>query len=297
MAEVFGIISGAVGIASVFSTCVECFDYIQIGRRFGKDFQTELLTLSLLKLRLSRWGEAVHVYEDPQLGRPEATKAEIAVAKDTLYQILVLFADSEKVSTKYRLTAQPGEDLSALSGSDLEAKLGALDNRMRQLAAKRQKHASFAKITRWALYDKEHYARLVEGITKLIEGLEQAFPALDARTSLVQRDVEEIIQGENGKKEEQGAALKLLQELATGIDNVVKAQTPVVATSHGISITSLVVQGNARVRDGDFVSSSWAGKSDLPQSGTSIAIGSIQAGENSRVMNGNTYADKDSFWD
>jgi hypothetical protein len=44
----------------------------------------------------------------------------------------------------------------------------------------------------WALYDKEQYKRLNEGIVKRIEGLDQAFPALDARASLIKDDVEEI---------------------------------------------------------------------------------------------------------
>jgi MFS superfamily sulfate permease-like transporter len=38
MVEAFGIVSGAAGIAGLFSTCVACFDYVKIGGRFGKDF-------------------------------------------------------------------------------------------------------------------------------------------------------------------------------------------------------------------------------------------------------------------
>jgi hypothetical protein len=70
MAEPLGMVAGAIGITSAFSACIDCFDYIQLGRHFGKDYQTSLLTLGLLKLRLSRWGEAVKIYEDPQLSSP-----------------------------------------------------------------------------------------------------------------------------------------------------------------------------------------------------------------------------------
>lgn len=34
MAEPFGIVSGTVGIASAFTACVDCFEYIQLGRHF-----------------------------------------------------------------------------------------------------------------------------------------------------------------------------------------------------------------------------------------------------------------------
>ena len=84
MAEVFGIFVGAVNIATTFSAVIEVFDYVQLGRRFGRDYQTSQLKLTLLRLRLSRWGEAVDVYNDPQLGDPSATPAKIKAAKNTL---------------------------------------------------------------------------------------------------------------------------------------------------------------------------------------------------------------------
>ncbi|KAI3343195.1 prion-inhibition and propagation-domain-containing protein [Ustulina deusta] len=301
MAEAFGIVSGAVGIASAFSTCVECFDYVQLGRRFGKDFQTDQLTLSLLKLRLSRWGAAVGVESDPplSLSQPNASAAEIAVAKDTMLQMLVLFADSEKVSRRYDLSGQqPGEDSSALTEADMEALLSALDNRMRRLAERRQKRAGLLKITRWALYDKEHYARLVEGITKLLDALDQAFPTPEKRAAaLAQEELEEVSRGHGDRQEDQAMILKVLQDLATGVDEVIKAKVPVVAAGNGISIGSIVIQDGARSRTGNFVGSAWKGVDKLPRSENSITIGSIQATGNSRVMNGDTYADRDNFWD
>ncbi|KAH6721997.1 hypothetical protein BKA61DRAFT_666747 [Leptodontidium sp. MPI-SDFR-AT-0119] len=54
MAELFGIVSGAIGIASAFTACVDCFE-----------------------LRLTRWGESVNIYDDLKLGRQDATAAEI----------------------------------------------------------------------------------------------------------------------------------------------------------------------------------------------------------------------------
>jgi hypothetical protein len=40
MAEPFGTVAGAIGIASSFTACVDCFEYVQFGRYFGRDFQT-----------------------------------------------------------------------------------------------------------------------------------------------------------------------------------------------------------------------------------------------------------------
>ena len=60
MAEPFGIVAGAVGIAAAFTACVDCFEYIQLGRHFGRDYQTDLLSLNCARLRLTRWGQAVN---------------------------------------------------------------------------------------------------------------------------------------------------------------------------------------------------------------------------------------------
>ena len=77
MAEPFGIVAGAIGLATTFTACIDCFEYIQFGRHFGRDFQTDQLALSCARLRLTRWGESVNIYDDPRLGRPDATATEI----------------------------------------------------------------------------------------------------------------------------------------------------------------------------------------------------------------------------
>ena len=62
--------------------------------------RTDLLTLNCARLRLTRWGQAVTIYEDPQMGKPDATSAEVRTVRDSLQQILLLFANTEKISGK-----------------------------------------------------------------------------------------------------------------------------------------------------------------------------------------------------
>jgi Prion-inhibition and propagation len=191
MAEPFGIVSGAVGIAAVFTTCVDVFEYIHLGRRFGKDYQTNQLQLTLLRLRLSRWGQAVDIYRDPQLGNPTATPAEIQTAKDTLLQILVLFEDSNRISKKFAITtndnlAPPAQD----AASELE--VAALNNRMRDMAVKRRKGTSLLKVTAWALHHGAAFDTLITQIRDLIEGLENLLPAPTALRDLAKQEVADI---------------------------------------------------------------------------------------------------------
>lgn len=290
MAEAFGIASGAIGITGIFKTCVECFEYIQIGRSFGQKFQTELLTLSLLKLRLSRWGEAVGVYDDPQLGHPEATKEELDLARETLYQILVVFSDSQKAANRFRLVAKPGEDLSTLTQTDIGDNLSATCNKMQKLAARRQKGASFGKLASWALYHRDHFSRLIQDITQLLDNLEQAFPAPAAQTSLAKAEFDEI---STGDEKARSSMLRMLQETPDQVDTAFKT----VATGQwAMSIGTIEAFDDARVRNGTSYSKAWRGEAVLPQNSTSLCIGSIRAEGNARVMNGDSYNDEEDFW-
>src|SRR3954452_10528420 len=60
MAEAAGLVVGAVSVAGLFTNCVDCFEYVQMGRNFGKNYQRSLLRVDVVKLRLSRWAEVVN---------------------------------------------------------------------------------------------------------------------------------------------------------------------------------------------------------------------------------------------
>jgi hypothetical protein len=59
-----------------------------------------------------------------------------------LFQIIVLFGDTESISKKYKLTAKAGEDLLAYSTGDMDPKMVVLHNKMKGLAIQRQKEGS-----------------------------------------------------------------------------------------------------------------------------------------------------------
>jgi len=57
--EAAGLTVGVVALAGLFNNAVDCFDYVQAGRSFGKNSQICLTKLSNAQLRVSRWGESV----------------------------------------------------------------------------------------------------------------------------------------------------------------------------------------------------------------------------------------------
>ncbi|KAK4638844.1 hypothetical protein QC761_704007 [Podospora bellae-mahoneyi] len=106
--------------------------------------------------------------------------------------------------------------------------------------------------------------------------------------------------GEKRKKTavpaEQKDTLELLRILAAQADGAVGAKAVEAAASHGISIGSVDVTDKARLRSGNLVSTAWKEEMNPPQTDSTVAISSLRAGGESRVTAGNTYAEKESFW-
>ncbi|KAF2195815.1 small s protein [Zopfia rhizophila CBS 207.26] len=212
MAEPFGIAAGAISITVAFTACVDCFGYVQLGRHFGRDFQTDLLALDCARLRLTRWGQAVNIYDDPKLGRPDATPSEIQTAKDTLHQILVLFADTERISKKYVLNSKAGDDLSILAPDGMGPAVMGLRNKMREPAIKR-----------WALYHRSELRDLIENLTSLIDNIEKIFPTPQPQLALVKQEAAEI---------QDKQALRLVESAAQNVDGLLQAAAKEALTGH-----------------------------------------------------------------
>jgi uncharacterized small protein (DUF1192 family) len=280
MAEAFGIVSGAAGIAAAFTSCVDCFQYVQVGRHFGRDFQTDLLSLNFARLRLTRWGQAVNVLGDPQLGRPDATPDELRAVKNSLLQILILFTGTEKISKKYKLNAKAGDDLSILSAGDLEPAIVSLENKMKALAMKRQKRTSISKTASWALYHRSELRELITNITSLIDQMENLFPAPQKQIALVREEIAEI---------QDSHALKYVEKAAEGVDDMLYQAAKEARTGH--QYLNVKITNKAKGQTADTYSSDWNGKAV----GTSHSYNGVLVNDATALI-GNTYGGKD-FWE
>ena len=215
MAETAGLVVAVVALAGIFNTTVECFELVQLGRNFGKDFQTSQLKLDSARLRLSRWGKSLKLSEDVQdvasLQDRFGSEANVKHADAFLGQIVELFADSEGVSNKHKSRAPSQDnDLAVYNPqSDLEPAMAKLHNQMRQLAIDRQVRSGVRQKARWALYQEKHFRRLIEDITELVDSLVGLFPAVqEQQRKLCDMEVSSIGEGEG---------LSLLKEVAVVI--------------------------------------------------------------------------------
>jgi hypothetical protein len=243
MAEAVGLIVGGVGLASLFTTCIDCFEYVQLGRQFGTNYQRSLLKLDIVKLRLSRWADAVN---DSQQHYNVAigSTSEASKVQEILSEIIELFANAEKVSAKYKMRAKPGDLVAYNADADLEPDLRSMHNKMRELAIKRQKRSSFAQKAAWALYEEKHFHRLIEDVTTLVDGLVELFPATRGR--LQQLSLEEA------QEIEEEPCLVILEEATGDIDPLLQTSVQQALTGReGHIFTRNLATDDARVRYGD----------------------------------------------
>lgn len=278
MAEAFGLVAGAVSIATAFTACVDFFEYVQFGRHFKRDFQTDLITLECARLRLTRWGQAVNVYDDPRLGRPDTTPDEIQSANAILHQVLVLFANTKEISEKYHADTKSGEDLTVLRPGDLDSSVAELSNKMRKLAVRRRKKGtSVLKTACWALYDRSEFKELIQGITSLIGNLETLFPAFEYQPA-AQEEAAQL-------GDEQ--SLQSVQRAAQDVDPLLQAAA---TEALGHRYSNVTIQGKAQA--GDAFDSDWKGNASRGYH----VYDRIEVGKDGKALIGNKYGGK-VFWD
>ncbi|KAF2196193.1 small s protein [Delitschia confertaspora ATCC 74209] len=216
MAEVAGLTVGVIALAGLFNNTIECFEFIQLGRNFGKNFQTSQLKLDNARLRLSRWGYSLglndNIQDEQSLPQRFSSCQNIHQASALLRQIDDLFADAEGVSEKYKNRAKVGEgSLTTYDPrTDLEPANANLHIKLRELSIARQNRTGLRKKARWALYEEKRFRRLIEDINELVNDLVELFPA--SRTSQQQLCEEEV--SEIGRQE----GISVLRDIAAEQD-------------------------------------------------------------------------------
>ncbi|KAF2682903.1 hypothetical protein K458DRAFT_419142 [Lentithecium fluviatile CBS 122367] len=244
MAETAGLVIGAVSLTTIFTTCVDCFEYVQLGRNFGKDYQRSLLKLDIAKLRLSRWADAANESHN-QYRVPVGTPAEAQKVEEILGEIVACFADAERVSQRFKTKSNNSTELQVYDiDADLDPSLRTMHDKMRELALRRQRRSTVRQKTTWALYEKKYFDRLISDVVQLVDGLVQLFPATRLRQSeLIVEEAQEI-ESQSALPEIEAAAEDVDSELVFSVQRALAAQG-----SH--KFTGNTVTGEADAQYGD----------------------------------------------
>lgn len=181
---------GAIALASLFSTCIQCFDYIDSAKSYGRDFELLTTKLEIQKTRLLMWGQSVGVafvdgpierlwWWDSPLCRP--------VIQSILECIHVLFEDTHRLTTRYGLK----QSKEARAQPNHKAAFGVFSIFKVRMEGK-QRQAGVARKARWAIHDKAKFENLITDLRQFIDGLEQITNSIDIERRRKKSLTEEI---------------------------------------------------------------------------------------------------------
>ncbi|OJJ42792.1 hypothetical protein ASPZODRAFT_1258731 [Penicilliopsis zonata CBS 506.65] len=169
------VVSFVFSLPSVFTSCVDCFQYFHLEHTFGIDYENSLIQLDVAHLRLSRWGESIRIETDQPLIESEAERDH---AKNLLQAIINTFDDARRVSSRYNNAAKMVEPCETPSFQRQPSfQTSPVHGKLRKMAHRRQKGTGFLRRVKWALHDKKTLDDLIEKVTKYTDQLVELFPA------------------------------------------------------------------------------------------------------------------------
>lgn len=184
---------GAAALASLFSTCLDCFDYFKAAQSFGGDLEILVNKLDCQKERLLTWGELVGISKTAEEGRnAELDTPKGDLVKGCLTSITSLCSDAEKLQKDYGVQHVTGHSSAVDQNNRLSSNRMALFRksfqRISQTDARGQPNMLAA--TRWAIHDKSKFETLTSHIRELVDGLHNAIPVpTRSQETMVQADI------------------------------------------------------------------------------------------------------------
>ncbi|KAH7309219.1 prion-inhibition and propagation-domain-containing protein [Stachybotrys elegans] len=203
MAEVAGLVLGALGIAGLFTACIENFDIIVRARECSEEFELLCTQLALQRLRLVIWGETLGLVPAPNGGavpynRALERKDIRPVVETSLHQLKLLLCKADVINGRYALPEEEAtvaqKQLAGTSSHGMDIFRESFE-RFRMRISKSQKQKSVWTVTRWAIHDYQRFETLVDQITKLLDALESitsALGILEQHNALLVNEIESL---------------------------------------------------------------------------------------------------------
>ena len=198
MAEAAGLAIGAVGLAGLFTTCVECLDYIDIAQNHGRDYELSMTKFILLKAKLNAWGRSLQVTDEGQenINLRDHWREERDNVGRCLVGIKTMFEEADNFESRYGLRPLPADpgtiSLSQRQTSNAFVQIEAV---FRAKLIRRQKGLSIFQKTRWAIRDKKRFDLMIADLAFLIDGLadlSKRLQALDLQQKLLRDEVQAV---------------------------------------------------------------------------------------------------------
>lgn len=161
-------ISLGIGIAALFTACIQCFEYFKAATTLREDFEILLLKLELEQERLLIWGENLGIggqdWSEEQMFKGDSKRQNLS--RRCLNTIKTLLQDAETLKITYGLQLVTGttnagtQSISSNALKRLRVRLGRSSNGLGMLYK-----------TRWAIHDASKFQKLINHVRDLVDGL------------------------------------------------------------------------------------------------------------------------------
>ncbi|EEU36566.1 uncharacterized protein NECHADRAFT_42497 [Fusarium vanettenii 77-13-4] len=186
------VIGAVAGVAGLFTTAIEWFDYIYVAKNAGRQLESLLLKLDNAQLRLTRWGTAVGLNdsESPSLDEEYQQHAEA-----TFKFIIDAFSECQRLCHEDRKELNKTEDDEIKPfGSDWSLMNRYLHDKMQRIVRGRKNGMSTLQKAKFAVYKKDRLVKLIKDINDHLDQLYRDAPIEDEeQTRLGKAELDELI--------------------------------------------------------------------------------------------------------
>lgn len=184
----------AVALATLFSSCLECFDYFQSAKSFANDLDLLLAKLDCQKERLLTWGDLVGISKSIEEGRhPDLDSSKGGLIHRCLHSIESLFSSTDKLRKEYGVesTTVPfsAENSPDYLSSNRMDRFRKSYLRIRSSPTNQSKGNILSK-TKWAIHDKAKFEALMYHIKDLTVDIHNIIPvSARSQDKMVHKDI------------------------------------------------------------------------------------------------------------
>jgi hypothetical protein len=198
--EVASLTLNTVALATLFNSCVECFEYFSSGKNLEKEFSYLLIRLDFEKTQLLMWGNSSGILK-VDIEERYTKFADLTVCKlveAALNAIQALLSDANALQQRYGVqsTARPVKKLlinpNDLSANNMNLFRTAWSRFCVRVVPERSGASTIAR-TRWAIHDKAKFADLLETLSTFVEKLHKVIPVPDTQYEVLERDLASIL--------------------------------------------------------------------------------------------------------
>jgi hypothetical protein len=269
-----------------------CFDYIDTGRQYGKDYQRFVISMRSLELRMSRWWDVAGL----QAGTARIPEDAEHHIRDLLGEIHSDLQEARERAQKYNNPVMTDDDGSV--------RLENLAERFQRQANVRQKRTPLGRVIKWALRDQMKCKRVIKNIKNAVEELEGVLPQTAPDSQLTHQaaveDAQQLVQPAEVEEPAEASATSVIEILhdATDNDPVLQQVLEIVAkqAESGDEIRNIFTSGKARVALDDFVASDYKGPAPLERKHRRIIQNVTTSGEG-KLQVGTIYGGKGAMGD